>query len=224
MKKIVCASCGLVNLEKFVSYPHCAACGALLTSRAEPAKWRARWRRPVRPLFWMLAVGGGVAALGWAIASVARETRERADKPLLVYAQVARALAPDGTASAIFTLDSAEENPDALFQTVRLRLSRETRRDFAVINLLPRPQLTDTLGSGTYYGWNELPRGTSLRLTLRARRTEKSSALRVRASVIAANHAPFEVRATVDAAGVAGKLNAKIAAPNSTQRAPNVAK
>ena len=218
MKKIVCASCGLVNLEKFVSYPHCAACGALLVTREEPTKWRAVWRRPVRPLFWMLAVGGGLAALGWAIASVARETRERGDKPLLVYAQVARALAPDGTAGAVFTLDSAEENPDATFQSVRLRLSRETQRDFVVVSLLPQPQLTETLGSGIYYGWSELPRGTSLRLMLRARAlgASKSGALRVRASVMAANHAPFEVRAMVDAA--------KSSAPNSTPRAPNVAK
>ena len=214
MKKVVCAACGLVNLDKFVSFPHCAACGARLPQQA-PSQWRSLWRRPVRPIYWMLAIGSGLALLGWAIASIAREGREGGDKPLLVYSQVPRAVAPGQTATAQFTLDSAQENPDSDFKAVSLRLSRETRRDFVIANVQPAPTKRETRGSGIYYLWDELPRNGAIRLALKPRAASNAAGvLQLRATLGARGYQMFEVRASIETA-------AKIA---PMQTAPNVAR
>ena len=204
MKKVVCAQCGLVNLEKFVSYPHCAACGARLPQE-KPSRWRTLWKRPVKPLYWMLAVGASLSVLGAAIASLALETSARGGKPLLVYAQLPRQIAAGQSVSAQFALDSAEENPDATFNGVSLRLGRETRALWQVVALRPAPTSSGRQGSGFYYYWDALPRNGSLVLTLRARgqTSQTSGALPFRVTLAAQNYAPFEVRTSVGARAAA---------------------
>ena len=194
MKKIVCAQCGLVNLDGFVSYPNCAACGARLPL-PQPARWRGFWRRPVNTLYFALAVGGGLATLGVGVISIVRETRERTGKPLLVYLRLPRTLAPGQVGTAVFTLDSAEETPDATFEGVQLRLGREMLRELTVVALQPPPQRVELRGRGRYYAWDELPRGTRIRLNFK-RRTAKD-ALRLRATLTATGYLPFEVRSTI---------------------------
>ena len=227
MKKVVCARCGLVNLDKFVSFPHCAACGALLVPQAPP-KWRNFWRRPVRPFYWMLAVGSGLGLLGLAIASIARETRAIGDKPLLVYAQIPHDVAPGQNVTANFTLDSALENPDDNFERVSLRLNHETQHDFLVIAIKPPPTLTERRGRGRYYLWDELPRNTALQLTLQPQsNVKKGGTLRFHATLWAATYQQFEVRANiVEVSANAMELGRVSVAPNLApiQTAPKVAR
>ena len=194
MKRIVCEACGLVNLEKFVSFPHCAACGARLPQRP-PARWRTFWRRPVPTLYFALAIGGGLSALAWGVISIARETRERTGKSLLVYSRLPRAVAAGQTGVASFTLDSAEENPDAKFTGVQLRLGRQTLQDLSVVAVKPPPQTIEVRGSGRYYIWDSLPRGARVQLLFRAR--QPSGKLRLRTALGATDYVPFEARATV---------------------------
>jgi len=63
VKKIVCPRCGAVNLEKFVTFPHCAGCSALLPLWGDaPARAGASLlRRPLRVGFWMSLVGLALA-------------------------------------------------------------------------------------------------------------------------------------------------------------------
>ena len=199
MKKIACPSCGLVNLEKFVSFPHCAACGVRLPL-PQPARWRALWRRPIRPIYFALAIGGGLSGLAWGVVSIARETRVTTGKPLLVYARATRVLAPGETGVATFTLDSAEESPDATLRGVQLRIGRETLDELSVVALKPPPQSVEVRGSGRYYGWDELPRGARVQLFFKARESLKSRVLRLRATLGATNYVPFEARATIERA------------------------
>ena len=194
MKKVVCAQCGLVNLDKFVSFPHCAACGALLKPEA-PAKWRVFWRRPVKPLYWMLAVGSGLAALGLAIAGIARETSAGGDKPLLVYTQIPRDYTPGQTVKVQFTLDSALENPDDNFERVSLRLSQQTQREFIGLTLQPMPSAIEARGRGRYYLWDKLPRNTAIKLALTP--PSQSGTLNIQATLWAAQYQQFEVRASI---------------------------
>lgn len=199
MKKVVCARCGLVNLDKFVSFPHCAACGALLQAAQTPPRWRRIWRRPVRPFYWMLAVGSGLATLGFAIASIARETQGGGDKPLLVYAQVPRKVSVGQKFVAKFTLDSALENAGDSFENVSLRLSRETQRHFVIILVKPPPDAIEMRGRGRYYLWNELPRGSAIQLTIMPRQTAPNpSILPLQATLWAAQYQQFEVRASIE--------------------------
>lgn len=228
MKKVVCARCGLVNLDKFVSFPHCAACGALLPQEAPP-KWRAIWRRPVRPLYWMLAVGSGLAMLGLAIASIAREARVSGSKPLLVYTQIPRDINSGQNVTAQFTLDSALENPDAKFERVSLRISPETQRDFLIIAIKPPATSSEMRGLGRYYLWDELPRNTALQLTLRPRTKlfAKGDVLRLHATLWAATYEQFEVRANLTT-GSASSVQTDDARAKSAlspiQAAPKVAR
>ena len=221
MKKVVCARCGLVNLDKFVSFPHCAACGALLQQSA-PSKWRTLWRRPVRPLYWMLAVGSGLAVLGLSIASVTREARVGGDKPLLVYTQLPRDFAPGQTIRVQLTLDSALENPEANFENVSLRLSQQMQRDFVNVTIQPKPTSIERRGSGRYYLWDELPRNSALKLALQAR-PQTGGVLQIQATLRAAHYRPFEVRASLATAPDATKFSAKRALP-SMQKAPEMAR
>ncbi len=220
MKKVVCGHCGLVNLDKFVSFPHCAACGALLAVE-KPAKWRAFWRQPVRPLYWMLAVGSGLGMLGLTIAGIARETRESGDKPLLVYTQIPRDIPNGQTAIAQFTLDSAQESPDDNFERVSLRLGRQTQRDFVIVSIQPAPVAIETRGSGRYYLWDELPRNTALKLALqpRAQGARAGGVLQLHATIWAAQYQQFEVRATISTSAAA-----KTRAVAPIQTAPEVAR
>lgn len=221
MKKVVCARCGLVNLDKFVSFPHCAACGTLLKQEV-PSKWRNFWRRPVRPLYWMLAVGSGLAALGLGIASIARETRAIGDKPLLVYTQIPRDFAPGQTITVQFTLDSALENPDDYFERVSLRLNQQTQRDFLGITVQPTPVTIETRGRGRYYLWDKLPRNTALKLALKPR-PQSRGVLQIHATLWAAQYQQFEVRASIAKAATKPGTGAKPAlAP--MQSAPEMAR
>ena len=223
MKKVVCARCGLVNLDKFVSFPHCAACGALLPQQ-KPPKWRTLWRQPVKPLYWMLAVGSGLALLGLAIASIARETRAIGDKPLLVYAQIPRDVAPGQTVTAQFTLDSPLENPDDNFERVSLRLNRETQRDFSVQAVQPTPTAIERRGRGYYYLWDALPRNTAIKLALlpRSKRLKTGGVLQLHATLWAAQYQQFEVRASVSSVAAPDAATSPASAP--MQRAPDVAR
>src|SRR4051812_46704285 len=105
MKKVLCLTCGLVNLDKFTTYPHCAACGTRLPEKPAP-RWRTFWTQPVRPFYWATAVGIGVAILGVGAAGVVSDTRDTNARLLVVYLQVPRAPAQNGLLSVRFTLDS----------------------------------------------------------------------------------------------------------------------
>ena len=165
--------------------------------------------------------------LGLAIASIARETRASGDKPLLVYAQFPREMAPAQIIKARFTLDSALENPDDNFRRVSLRLGRDTRRAFGAISITPKPVAVEMRGRGQYYLWDQLPRNTVIEVTLRGSANQKRGVLPLHATLWAAEYQQFEVRANIE---VGAKVEAKTGAsyPRRTlapmQKAPEVAR
>ena len=221
MKKVVCAQCGLVNLDKFVSFPHCAACGALLAQPEKPARWSGKWRRPVRPFYWMLAVGSGLAMLALAIANLAAESRNSGDKPLLVYAQIPRDLRVGKMATAQFTLDSALKEADDKFKNVSLRLSQQTQSHVVVVSVQPPPDATEMRGHGRYYGWDELPRGSVIKIIFMPGKAEKNGAvLPLQLTFWAAQYRQFEVRAAIETTAPSSSKSA--VAP--MQRAPKMGK
>jgi len=193
MKKVVCLVCGLVNLDRFTSYPNCAACGARLPERPTP-KWRTFWWRPVPPFYWASAVGLGVAVLGIGAGSVVRDTRDTTPKLLVVYLQVPRSPAANGLLSVRFTLDSTEGNPAQSFDTVGLRFSRELEQNFQLISLYPSPDTSEDSAVGQYFMWRTLPRVGDLRLTLKPRRSGK---LQLKATLAARGYEPFDVQRAV---------------------------
>ena len=149
--------------------------------------------------------------LGFAIANIARETRVNGDKPLLVYTQIPRDAAPGQSVTAQFTLDSALQNPDDKFERVSLRLNRETQSDFHVVAVNPPSDSTEMRGRGRYYLWKELPRNTTLKITLRSppENAKNGGVLRLHATLWAASYQQFEVRASIATTGAKAALTGR---------------
>jgi hypothetical protein len=190
VKKIVCPSCGLVNLEKFVTFPFCAACGAHLPEK-EPTKFRSFLVQPVKPLYWALSVSFGLAILAISALGIALETRDRSEKSLLIYAQTPRRVAEDGLIYSSFTLDTIEEYPTNTFSDVRLRFAKETLQRFELVAFIPPPSRRERFGSGQYYLWPKLKRAEAVKIVLAPKNTGD---LPFRFMVYARDHLPLQAR------------------------------
>lgn len=189
MKKVVCPACGLVNLEKFVTYPHCAACGALLSSASAPRL--AWWKRPVRVTLWATILGLCCAALGIAGILVASETRRLEENQLVVYPQIPRRLRVGQIAHLRLGLDSIETTAGArgAFEALQLRLPRSLLKDFALISISPLPPRRTQRGGGLYFDFGRIERDQNIAIALRPLR---SGNLRLSFSVSAHKFSPYE--------------------------------
>jgi hypothetical protein len=193
VKKVVCPSCGLVNLEKFVTFPFCAACGGHLPEK-EPSKLWSILSQPVKPAYWVLSVGFGLAILAVSAIGIVVETRDRSDKSLLIYAQIPRRVSEDGLIYSSFTLDSIEEYPASTFSDVRLRFTQETLKRFEVVAFVPPPIKRENYGSAKYYFWPKLKRSEAVKIVLAPKTTGE---LPFRYMVYARGHIPLQARNSI---------------------------
>ena len=202
MKKIRCPNCAVVNLEKFVSYPHCAGCGTLLTEK-EPRKPRwAAWKRPLGPILWATVVGGAVVAVVAALMLLSA-------KPVVfgrfdVTWEVQRRVAVGGTVSMSLGLNTIDTRRVTTFKDVTLRLDKEFLRDFPVVAFSPRPRRQSRLGKGVYFVFGALPREQQISVKLRATRPGRH---RMRASVSAEGQEPDNYQATITVGPNGGKTS-----------------
>lgn len=199
MNKIVCGVCGLVNLEKFVTFPHCAGCGAHLPE-ATPAAV-GFWRRPVHAPMWASVIGLCCVALGVLGLAITRETRRAEEKPLVVYVALPHQVSLGQNAVLQLTLDTVEGDSNASsapFQAVRLRLPGQTFSDFRLLSISPPPTSRSAAGSGRYFLWNELRRDQPIRLLVRPRR---SGERRLGLMLSARGFSSFEMRRTLSVTG-----------------------
>lgn len=190
MRKVVCSKCGLVNLERFVTFPHCAGCGTRLPEGGN-ASARGIWAQPLRAPFWASIVALGCAALAVAVVGMSRETARPQDGHLVVYTQIPRAVPVRNLVQTQFHLDTADEVPPARFQEVRLRLSKSIEEAFEVVSIQPEPTETFSTSGGRYFIFAVLDREDPLRLTLRA---QKPGDTRFNAQIYARDFVPFECR------------------------------
>lgn len=170
MKKIRCARCSVVNLEGFVSFPYCVACGGLLETDKEEIL--PLWRRPLRTAVWASLLGIAILILALVAANglrhdiedeshiivlTPRQTQVRAGEPFMMNLRV-EAMDPAGRYS---------EEP---LRGVRLRIVIKTLRRFQLVQIMPQPDQVYTVGPARYYNYDKLERGTHLTLVLRALR------------------------------------------------------
>lgn len=173
MKKVVCPACGLINLERFVTFPHCAGCGAKLSE--QPVPRASVWRRPVGAPLWATIIGLCCAGLGVLGILTARETRRVEEKQLRAYVQLPRRVVVGRRTFlriALDTTESAAPNADdaAPFEDVRLRFPRDLFENFALIKIWPAPDAITNAGSGRYFHFRRLAREQTLGILLRPRR------------------------------------------------------
>jgi len=169
VKKVVCAACGLVNLQTFPSFPMCEGCGARLASpRRLGLRSKLKWKRPIFPLVWAIVLGAGVAVLALFSVGLTREANDRDRGRLSIQSQSA----PDARDPrvTIWTLvlrplNTSDEDP---LRGVRLRVGWEDEKRWRFSIVSPRPATTQSLGSGHYFSWSVLPRGAAVRVRFTA--------------------------------------------------------
>ncbi len=195
MKKVVCPACGLINLEKFVTFPHCAACGALLSGESAP---RATvWKRPVSAPLWATILGLCCAGLGVLGILTARETRRVEQKPLRAYVQLPRRLVVGQKSWLRIAIETTEaesarsaENA-APFQDVSLRFPRDLLKNFALVLISPKPDAIRSEGNGRYFIFRRFERDQTLGIVLRPRR---AGTQRMSLTIDARDCLPLELR------------------------------
>ncbi|PQV63408.1 hypothetical protein B1R32_11263 [Abditibacterium utsteinense] len=168
MKKVVCPACGLINLEKFVTFPHCAACGALLSGESAPHT--TVWKRPVSAPLWAMILGLCCAGLGVLGILTARETRRVEEKQLLAYVGLPRRMTVGRVSGLRISLDTTDADAVASaapFEDVRLRFPRALFGDFVLLSISPVPDAVTSQGSGRYFHFSRLARDQPLGVLLR---------------------------------------------------------
>lgn len=186
MQKIRCPRCGVVNLEKFVTFPSCAGCGSALPPAADPAL--PFWRRPLGAFLWVSVIGVAIAGLVAATSLLTPPVDNQAQ--IIIYGGVARRVALRQTIIVTMTVDTVGESnlqQRAPLHNAKLRLPRALFKKFAFVALDPKPDLVTSTKSGRYFHYDRLPRETSFRLRLNAVAKGKQS---MRADFYADDHLP----------------------------------
>jgi hypothetical protein len=168
MKKIVCPHCGAINLEKFLTFPHCAGCSALLPALAPPTHIPF-WRRPLR--VWLGVILLGTATLG--LLAAASIFAIGLDEPshLMVYATT-RPPRRDGIATCRFWLEpfAAQGNSTRSLRGVSIRLPRGFERSFEILSVQPAPDSLEKSGGALNYKYRRWPVEQVWEMRVRLRR------------------------------------------------------
>ena len=192
MKKIVCPHCGTVNLEKFVTYPHCAGCSALLAAQVSPrVLW---WRRRVRTGWWAAVLGVTILLL---VALALNETDVRQNGPVVVYPQLSRTMKMGETLDCRLVFDAVRDNgtsPQHL-ENLQLRFGRKFEKQWQIIDITPVPN-RDQLGvAGRTLQYKSWPINTAWRVQLRPRQVGRP---KIMIAVDAKDFLPMQYSATVE--------------------------
>ena len=193
MQKIRCPRCGVVNLEKFLTFPQCAGCGSTLPDVKMAAV--PFWKRPLRVWLWLPLIGGAIVGLV-ASASFLITPRD-SEARLLVYGNASRRINLHQTVVVTMKLDAVAETRlqrRAPLQNVKLRLSRSLFEDFAFVSLEPPPDEVSLTAGGRYLHYDSLPRETQLQLRLYSLKPGRH---RIRADFYADDHTPINFAFTV---------------------------
>jgi hypothetical protein len=174
MKKIRCPQCAVINLERFVTFPHCAGCGTLLSNQEAHAQVEKTptMRQPLRPALWATLFAGVVVAIGLLLTKALNVSASPPGQ-LVIYGRMTRVTGVGKTISADLTVDATGNDiarRDAELTGVKLRISDRFFRDFQFVGLEPKPDRQMSSGTGRYYYYSHLPLNTRLRLQVQSLR------------------------------------------------------
>lgn len=185
MQKLRCPRCGVINLEKFVTYPQCAGCGSTLP---QPVELRvAFWRRRMSSWMWMALVGGALTGLLIAVSLL--QAPVETNEAVILYGHAARRGAVGDTVVLTLTADAIPSRRNETLRDVRLRLPLEIFQTLRLISISPQPDEMTISGSSRYFSYRFLPRETNISLRLRA---VAPGSQRFRATLYAAEHLPAD--------------------------------
>lgn len=169
MRKINCPHCGVVNLEEFVTYPHCAGCGVRISQEAD--KRESFLRRPVATLLWV-SVLGALAVLLLMLAPRLEKQPEQMGRAV-IHGNTSRQVNADELVYINLIVDGLGEpqvQRKAPLRGVKIRMPWPAFDSFRFIELDPKPEAIVSHGKGRYFEYGDMERNTSIMLTLRALR------------------------------------------------------
>ena len=167
MRKISCPHCAVVNLEEFVTYPHCAGCGALLKKETPTRGPVIAWRRPLGPILWATVLCCAAAA---AVGAAMMLRRPAVAGQMVVYGQAVRNVEVRGLMSLSLSLDTigGAARDSSILKGVSIRLDKNFLQNFALLKITPPALEQKTLGSGHYFFFAPMPRETPITFDFKA--------------------------------------------------------
>jgi hypothetical protein len=191
MHKIHCPRCGVVNLEKFVTYPRCAGCGITLP-QTEGEQYVPFWKRPLNSRLWITLVGS--VFCGLLVGASFLQTSVEKNQVLLLYGNAARSGKVGDLVTLTLTADAPPSRHSAVLSDVRLRMPLRCFQSLRLVSISPQPDEMTVSGNSRYFSYRRLPRETNLILRLRA---VAPISERFRATLYAADHMPAAWRITI---------------------------
>jgi hypothetical protein len=193
MRKVRCPHCSVINLEKFVTYPHCAGCGALLTKETAPRHNWTAWRRPLGPILWATVLCcAGAAAVGAAMML----RRPAVMGQMVVYGQTMRNVPVNGMLRLSLTMDSIDgsSRENSVLEDVTVRFDEAFLRAFPLQDVKPPAQSQSRSGSGHYFLFKRVPRETQIDFTFKSLQAGRH---KLRTRISAGAHQPTEFSANI---------------------------
>lgn len=193
LRKIRCPHCEVVNLEKFVTFPHCAGCGALLHKETAPRRNWTGWRRPLGPILWASVICLAAAGL---VGSSMMLRRPAAPGQLVLYGQTVRRLPVGGALQLLLTVDTigSSTRETNILREVTIRLDEDFLRNFVLVAIEPAAHSRSRSGSGHYFLFQQVPRETQFTFKFKALRAGRH---KLQAQVNATAQMPTDFAATI---------------------------
>lgn len=168
MHKLRCPHCGVINLEKFITYPQCAGCGNTLPQQSTPSAVPF-WKRPVRPVAWVSLIGICLALLIWA-ASVF-QAKPESEAQIAFFGDTSRRVTVGSTVTlslSISALGETRRERARPLRDVQLRIPLRIFQTLRYVSIEPPADRMEIIGNGRYFIYETLERDTAIRLRLRA--------------------------------------------------------
>jgi hypothetical protein len=169
MKKVRCPRCSVVNMERFVTFPYCAGCGARLP--VAEAKALSAFSRPLGIFLWTSTIGATLLAI-FAAARVFEAPVARTED-VSVYSRGPRTVRLGEEFVLKLNIEALEGTirRKSVLRAVKLRVLRDNFETLTLVEMQPPPDTTTDLGSARYFNYAVFDADDAIRLRLRATRT-----------------------------------------------------
>ena len=167
MKKVRCPRCLVVNLERFVTFPYCAGCGARLPVGESEAAPHPAWRRPLGVLLWTSLFS--VTLLGLFVAVRVFEVPLSRAPDVSATGSAPRRVVVGEAFALRLNVEAAEGTKrDATLRAMQLRVLQSSLKDLIVLEIQPQPNAIVDRGRARYYEYTSFSAGDAVTLKMRA--------------------------------------------------------
>lgn len=167
MKKVRCPRCYVVNLERFVTFPYCAGCGARLPTGDGEAAAHSAWRRPLGVALWTSLFGVTLLAL-FAAVRVFEVPLSRTPDVSATGSAPHRVVVGDEFALRL-NIEAAEGTKrNQKLRAMQLRVLQSSLEDLTLLEIQPPPDAIVDRGNARYLEYSTFSADHTVNLRLRA--------------------------------------------------------